>query len=151
MEQRDTRLRLSHNQAKRVFNKTLEVIRLMSFYKLITIRHIARDTDTVFTSLASSGVYFSQSSLSSQRQGEAELGDSAIACCQCAAQRQISELESAQPISLSQIETPAQAFISLPHKDSCCFSTSSGMYSNDEQGSMNIGELVVIQFTQNVT
>ena len=151
MEQRDTRLRLLHYQEKRVFNKTMEVIRLMSFNKLITIRHIARDTDTVFTSLARSGVYFSQSSFSFHRQGEAELGDSAIACCQCSAQRQISEPETAQPISLSQNETPARAFISLPHKDSCCFSTSSDIYSTDEQGSMNIGELVVIQFTQNVT
>ena len=149
MEQRDTRLRLSHYQAKRVFNKTMEVIRLMSFNQ--TIQHIARDTDTIFTSLASSGVYFLQSSFSFHRQGEAELGDSAIACSQCAAQRQISEPETAQPISLSQNETPAQAFISVTHKDSCYFSTSSGMYSIDEQGSMNIGELVVIQFTQNVT
>ena len=143
MEQRDARPR--QYQEKRVFNKSMEVIRLMSFNRFITIRHIARDSDTVFTSLASSGVYFSQF----HRPGEAEIGDSTIACCQCTAQRQISELESAQPISLSQNDTPAQAFISLSHKDSCCFSTSSDMYSTDEQGTMNIGELVVIHFTQN--
>ena len=113
----------------------------MSFSKLIAIRHSAKDSDTILTSLAGSGVYFAQSSPPSYREGEPELGGSAIACCHCAAQRNLGELESAQPISLPQSETPAPACISLTHKDSCCFTTSSNTYSIDEQGPANTGEL----------
>ena len=141
MDQVVARLKLLHSQAKQVICKSLEIIRLTSFSKLIAIRQLAKDSDTILTPMASSGVYFTQSSPLSYHEGEPVLGDAAIACCHCAAQRNVSELGSAQPISFAQNATPASAFLSLPHKDSCCFTTSSNTYSIDEQGPANPGEL----------
>lgn len=110
----------------------LEISRIASYSPLLSRQC---SNDSIYSCMASTGVYLSKLSLSSHPQHTR--GTAIFVCYLCSVKRHLKKPEQQLPLSSS--ETPATNLdiILLPHQDSCCFA--SGFGFSVEEGTTNKG------------